>query len=905
MLVQREFRNPYTGLNHQRVGLSDILIGTIAFAILQKWGEKQTKDELHAAGMEAVVWDMVVVLDTQTEPKGRALLEAPPDEDDEDDSDTPYRRTRRRGASFISASGAGEPFDAFGDGKSFTSAATGATSNSILAQRGHPSEEAFRQAIASQLKPGTGVSLAAESLVQDTVTVDVKGDGDFLALDPPPGFSLVAKEAQSKLDGSTRLTFQRKRKRRRRASFEVQAPIIQDNTPSVVLYDAEMEMSAPSFDGDQVMTDSIDLDALPPLPDDQPSTAAEFSNTTDPDMQSRELPDSTGPILANQKRVRSPLAPRTEDGSPATPHQTGIVSIPSMDEKEDVLEKKDEDHTPVRKSMKKGNSVRKLVDFWSRERPKRATRQHHGSLEQLFHQRRNDFGSANIPLDSPAIYAVQPMAQLPTQPVTESSLVPRRSLSQRHSKNRESVYSVISMASETSMVPYSQFGDDDQPIAARLYRDGSLADQFPAGPLVSTLARFAKFSIASYGSTFLRLTNSWQSDTAAPLMTEDLPQHHTFSSYIRLPSSSILLSSYTDPEGARAAVGDSETGLPLVHYISVDHESRAIVLTCRGTLGFEDVLTDLTGDYDDIEWAGQIHQVHRGVLAAAKRLLKLHGNRVLATLKAALEEFPEYGLITCGHSLGGAVAAVLAVLLAQPNTKSAGGAFKYVTSSQEHGAAEWAALPANRPIHGFAYGPAACFSLSLQNATKGLITTVINGQDAIPFLSLGTLMDFQAMALSFATDSHNAKSEVLRRIKDGLYGAFRDRTGMNAFSGMFDNFHPGEKIDEEDHWPWIALKSLRASMLADKLMPPGEVFIIESQPVLQRHAFVEASSKDKGSSVETRSFRPATHVKLTHVLDVERRFGEMKFGASMFADHFPGRYESILATLNRGLGGGP
>ena len=158
------------------------------------------------------------------------------------------------------------------------------------------------------------------------------------------------------------------------------------------------------------------------------------------------------------------------------------------------------------------------------------------------------------------------------------------------------------------------------------------------------------------------------------------------------------------------------------------------------------------------------------------------------------------------------------------------------------------------------------------------------------------------MALSFKTDSHNARGEVARRVKDAIYQSFRDRSGLSAFSMAT---HDLDDLDDspEDHWPWIAYKSLRASMLAEKLVPPGEVFTVESQPVLQRHAFVQPFSRTESSKTEARSFRPALRIKVTHVKDVEERYREMRFGASMFADHFPGRYEKVLAALATGIGG--
>ena len=80
----------------------------------------------------------------------------------------------------------------------------------------------------------------------------------------------------------------------------------------------------------------------------------------------------------------------------------------------------------------------------------------------------------------------------------------------------------------------------------------------------------------------------------------------------------------------------TETGVPLVHYISLDHESKAVVLTCRGTLGFEDVLTDMTCEYDDLTWRGRQYTVHKGIHASARRLLEGRGGQVLATIKKAL-----------------------------------------------------------------------------------------------------------------------------------------------------------------------------------------------------------------------------------------------------------------------------
>jgi len=148
----------------------------------------------------------------------------------------------------------------------------------------------------------------------------------------------------------------------------------------------------------------------------------------------------------------------------------------------------------------------------------------------------------------------------------------------------------------------------------------------------------------------------------------------------------------------------------------------------------------------------------------------------------------------------------------------------------------------------------------------------------VPYLSLGTLRDFQAVALAFKIDTKDAKGEVRRRVWDGFRQSFRDQLGLGEFSGVFANNLFKSELEEDDQWPWTALKSLRAAMLAEKLVPPGEVFVVEAKPVLQLHAFVAQASSSRaegGTNAKAAGqwFRPATHATLTHVADVSTDLG--------------------------------
>ena len=89
-------------------------------------------------------------------------------------------------------------------------------------------------------------------------------------------------------------------------------------------------------------------------------------------------------------------------------------------------------------------------------------------------------------------------------------------------------------------------------------------------------------------------------------------------------------------------------------------------------------------------------------------------------------------------------------------------------------------------------------------------------------------------------------------------------------------------------------------MLSAKLLPPGEVFVVESMPVLRREAFAK-DEMGEGNRVGNGLGRPATRSVLRYIRDVEKRFGEVRFGGSMLLDHSPGRYEASLAALGKGV----
>lgn len=471
---------------------------------------------------------------------------------------------------------------------------------------------------------------------------------------------------------------------------------------------------------------------------------------------------------------------------------------------------------------------------------------------------------------------------------------------------------------------------EDSDMVNTLVRDGKVPGTFPDQHLVKTIRRFARFATASYGSGFLHMMGLNDStknlSKSNELVTLNVHhEHSSFSDHTGLPADTILLSSFYDPQGVMGNIEWSPSAIsPLIHFITLDDKSKAVVLTCRGTLGFEDVLTDMTCDYDEIVWQGQSYQVHKGIHASARRMLSGSGSRVMATLKAALEDNPDYGLVLCGHSLGGAVAALVAILISEPALHSTTQSFvtgnppRLLTAPPSFRSQDLSAppiqLPAGRPIHVYSYGTPATVSEPLRLATRGLITTIANAADIVPCLSLGSLHDFRSVALHLKNDQSDAINKLKSRVWDRIRTAFSlSMTAERTAGGppLPENI-AGEGIGE-DTWAWTLLQTLRDTMISEKLVPPGEVFIVEStrvfdrlgQDVKQEARFgfgAEDAGKDNTTERVYRALgRPATRVQLKLVRDVQKRFAEIKFGSGMFADHSPGRYERNLGSLEAGV----
>ena len=930
VLIRHEVNTPGAGI--ERIGFGDAIAGSLGFVLLQRWGWERTEKTLLATGAVDTVWD-VVILD-----QGDALL----DQSTHciEDISTQLRPHGKASQPFYQSpftSIAGEcdwadssPVD---DGASVVSSVS-SQRHSLDFDASVP-EQVFKSQLSKQLRLGSSVRIATQSVLKNTVAIEVQGQGEC-NVEPPAGYTLTA--VQSSNGGKTskhKFIFQSTKRRMRRGSFDVDTPEAEEEAGNAAISSPTTPLDSPG--------QSLSILAT--------ARASEcgLSNvhTSKASASLLSKAQQYTPVKANEKRPRSPVSRRLEQDDPRDDYfgdqvnPNLITATPAAAEDASTKLPK---RTAPNMNLHRGASYGKLVEFWN--------------MNGNFHNRKSilesrrpipstvDRGplwmsSSTTPQSPSTVAASWPSGPLTSRQSFECRQNPEtdpqpdiHGFSQRrtaHRRTPSSVFSLKTNPSETSLVlrAEDQRASRDK-VAQSLERTNTLPGQYPIGSFTSNVVRFARFSVAAYGSNFIRFTGAaTESRKVVKDEASPLDRHQSFTSYARLPDSTILLSSYVDPEGGAHMEGHEDAGLPLIHYISLDHESKAVVLTCRGTLGFEDVLIDMTCDYDSFLWRGKAFQVHKGMLASARRLITLHGSRLIATIKAALEEFDDYGLVLCGHSLGGGVCSILGMMMSQPNPDFqpdspycsafitaqplngpalVTGGSSYASCPTHPADALAHTLPMNRPVHVYAYGPAAAVSPALSQATNGLVTTIINNGDVVPYLSLGNIRDFQSIALAFKHDSRDAKGEMRRRVWESLRKSVRDKTGLGNIESFFARDWSGQNQSpvSDDEWPWTALESLRAGLKAPKLLPPGECFIVERKAVLQRFAFVEGSNVNTNGSRATttqqaKSFKPASHIRVTHVKDVARRFAELRFQSSMFLDHMPSRYERILETLENGV----
>uniref|UniRef100_A0A8C4XVI1 Diacylglycerol lipase-beta n=1 Tax=Falco tinnunculus TaxID=100819 RepID=A0A8C4XVI1_FALTI len=185
-------------------------------------------------------------------------------------------------------------------------------------------------------------------------------------------------------------------------------------------------------------------------------------------------------------------------------------------------------------------------------------------------------------------------------------------------------------------------------------------------------------------------------------------------------------------------------------FVALDHKKEAIVVAVRGTLSFEDILTDLSADCEDLTLEDVLENgfVHKGITQAANYIYRKLINDGI--LNQAFTIAPEYKLVIVGHSLGGGTASILAIMLRN-------------------------SFPTLR-CYAFS-PPGGLLSKSLADYTKCFIVSVIVGKDLVARLSMPNMEDLKRRIVRIVANCSRPKYQIL------LHGCWYE-----VFGGDPDNF---------------------------------------------------------------------------------------------------------------------
>ncbi|GAA5858693.1 hypothetical protein JCM1840_006515 [Sporobolomyces johnsonii] len=257
--------------------------------------------------------------------------------------------------------------------------------------------------------------------------------------------------------------------------------------------------------------------------------------------------------------------------------------------------------------------------------------------------------------------------------------------------------------------------------------------------LVSLLKRYCRLATASYG------LHTYIVSPPTPLLTPSgatLP-HRLFAHLGGLEDHHNVLhvalqKRYT---GVSPSSDGDEGALDAIYapqfYLLRDDVEGQIVCVIRGTQSLADICTDLDGSFVNLDLpsldpsstsSSPPYRIHSGILTAARHLLDPTHSPLFAKLAAILTEHSGYSLVLTGHSLGGAMASTLGVLLGTYYSTDAGGG-RWLISPDS-------GLPALRPLRAICFAHPTTVNAPLAarcavGAEAPLVVSLSLGSDVI------------------------------------------------------------------------------------------------------------------------------------------------------------------------------
>jgi len=314
-------------------------------------------------------------------------------------------------------------------------------------------------------------------------------------------------------------------------------------------------------------------------------------------------------------------------------------------------------------------------------------------------------------------------------------------------------------------------------------------------------------------------------------------------------------------------------------WVVTDHSRKEVVLVLRGTMSLNELAVDLTCDPVAFETGSsdeqspqneeaqgsestdenrrpsdsQTHyEVHGGMLKLA-RAMGAPGKPVHSAVKKALDDNEGYDLVLCGHSLGAGIAALFALMWADPFTCLT------VPSS---------GLPSGHRVAGYLFAPPCLVSKELSMACRNLLTSFVYSHDVVSRLSLGSVRDMTRAAMWLCAGK--GKERPLNIVRRALEVQRKAQSAPTSRA-------------EEITWFLSLRKTLEANMKMADLFPPGLVLWALDDRDLQPAFRTSVESVDS--------------VRLFEVLRVDKVFNQITFSRRMLGSHMPLQHDRVINQL--------
>ncbi|XP_054803454.1 uncharacterized protein LOC129306745 isoform X3 [Prosopis cineraria] len=256
------------------------------------------------------------------------------------------------------------------------------------------------------------------------------------------------------------------------------------------------------------------------------------------------------------------------------------------------------------------------------------------------------------------------------------------------------------------------------------------------------------------------------------------------------------------------------------YYIGVDTRKKLVIFCIRGTQTVSDLITDVVSSSDgEVTFEG--YSTHFGTAESARWFLY----HEIGTIRQCLEKHKGFRVRLVGHSLGGAIASLLAIMMHRRSSKELGFSPDIVSA--------------------IGFGTPPCVSAELAESCSSYVTTVVMQDDIIPRLSVASLTrlrneilqtDWMSMiekedwksVIDLVTNAKQvvlSVQDVARKFVD--YANFRRNKSLtDAAIGKELPVAPGALVDRKE--TSIALKTGGdESKVHEELFIPGIVYCLQ------------------------------------------------------------------------------